>query len=55
MSKKQDDANQKAFERGQADWRNGKDLNRDNPYPLDSTYHHFWEQGWEAEDSIQKD
>lgn len=54
MSKKSDDAHQKAFETGQFAWRDGKNCNRDNPYPPASPYFDFWQQGWEAEDDIHK-
>jgi hypothetical protein len=40
-------ANQKAFERGQQDFRDGKV--RDNPYPPISPDHPYWEQGYETE------
>ena len=49
ISKKQDDANQKAFQRGQESFRDG---NFDNPYPIESPYHVFWEQGYESERNI---
>jgi len=48
-SKKQNDANQKAFERGQQDFRDG---NSNNPYSVESTYHGVWEQGYESEREI---
>jgi phosphatidylethanolamine-binding protein (PEBP) family uncharacterized protein len=51
MSQKQDEAEQKAFRKGQDDWRENK---FDNPYPPTSTYHDFWQQGQDAEDTIQK-
>jgi hypothetical protein len=54
MSDKQDEANQRAFRKGQDAWRDNKDIERDNPYPPDSPYHKFWRQGWEQEDGIQK-
>lgn len=52
MSQKQEAANQKAFERGQSDWREGKSL-EDNPYPHDAVaYRDFWQQGWQSEHDI---
>lgn len=48
-SKKQDDAHQKAFERGQQDFRDGKSI---NPYPLESPYYGFWDQGYESEREV---
>lgn len=43
-------ANQKAFESGQQDFRDGK--RRNNPYPTASSYHHHWEQGYETERNL---
>jgi len=51
VSEKQDRALQRAFERGQQDWRDG---NERNPYPLESPYRDYWEQGWEAEKEIEQ-
>ncbi|GGB29441.1 hypothetical protein [Allosediminivita pacifica] len=46
MTEKQREAEQKAFERGQEDWR----ANRyDNPYPAQSPYHDLWQQGQDKE------
>ncbi len=53
MSEKQDVALQKAFEKGQQAWREGKSIN-DNPYPFEAPYHDMWNQGWEAEAAIQE-
>ena len=55
MSKAQSDANQRAFEKGQSDWRTGKDYHGDNPYPPGSSYHQYWQQGWEEENKIHHD
>ena len=43
-TKEENSAMQKAFERGQEDWRNNK---FDNPYPSASPLHDYWEQGQE--------
>jgi|HubBroStandDraft_6_1064221.scaffolds.fasta_scaffold1669834_2 hypothetical protein len=53
MSKKGEEAHQRAFQRGQDDWRGNKGLDRDNPYPTQSPDHDYWRQGWEAERDIQ--
>ena len=50
-SKKQSAAEQKAFERGQQDFREGKSV---NPYPADAPYHALWEQGYESECDIHE-
>jgi hypothetical protein len=39
----------RAFERGQQDFRDGKN---DNPYPFESPWHAPWEQGYEDEREI---
>ena len=49
MSDKKEDARQKAFERGRLDYGNNK---FDNPYPTESPYHDYWEQGQVAERDI---
>jgi hypothetical protein len=49
MSDKKETANQRAFEQGQNDFRDGKSV---NPYPIVAPYHDFWEQGFEAERDI---
>ncbi len=41
-SEAQHRAEQKAFERGQEDWRSGQHT---NPYPPQSPYYDMWEQG----------
>ncbi len=51
MSEKQEAANQRAFEKGQSDWREGKAF-QENYYPPSSPYSHLWEQGWQAEHDI---
>ena len=53
MSERKEAAIQAAFERGQSDWRDGKNIQQ-NPYPAEADYHHYWQQGWESEDDIQK-
>lgn len=51
MSDKQREANQKAFERGQEDWRNNVHA---NPYPPESPYFELWEQGQRSEEELQQ-
>lgn len=51
MSKKQDSAMQDAFEKGQADFREGKNADS-NPYPPQAPYHDQWEQGWQREHDV---
>ncbi len=51
MSEGQDKAKQKAFERGQSDWREGKPP-AGNPYPPQSPYYILWEQGWHSEHDV---
>ncbi|MCC5996831.1 MAG: hypothetical protein JJU18_10735 [Oceanicaulis sp.] len=43
-------ANQRAFERGMSDLRAGKQRS-ENPYPFETPYHEFWDQGWEIENA----
>ncbi len=52
LSKVQDEAEQKAFQKGQDDFRANKDRGRGNPYPLVSPYHALWEQGWDPERKV---
>jgi len=52
MSNRIDTAMCKSFEKGQAAWRDGKDIDNDNPYPHSAPYHDYWRQGWEQEDEI---
>jgi hypothetical protein len=52
MSNKSQAAHQKAFQRGQDDWRNSKPGEGGNPYPPQSPDHGFWQQGWEAERDV---
>jgi hypothetical protein len=48
MTKKRKAANSSAFENGQSDWREGKNI-FSNPYrPLTTTRKH-WDQGWKSE------
>ena len=45
MKAKLSAANQKAYDNGQDDWRA---RSASNPYPVETTDHEFWLQGWEA-------
>jgi hypothetical protein len=51
MTPNQERARQRAFERGQSDWREGKQT---NPYPPMSPDHDVWEQGQESERDIHQ-
>ena len=51
MSDKKDAANQRAFEQGQQDFRQGNSV---NPYPAAAPYHELWEQGYESELDIHQ-
>jgi hypothetical protein len=48
LSEKHREAERKAFQKGQDDFRANKDRDS-NPYPPVSPYYAFWEQGWQAE------
>lgn len=47
-SRKQREANDKAFQKGQQDFRNGKSRD-ENFYPPNTGYADLWEQGWDQE------
>lgn len=50
-SEKQRQARQKAFERGQQDWR---DNQHTNPYPHKSPDHELWQQGYDKERETER-
>lgn len=52
MTKAHQDAYQKAVDKGQQAWRDGKS-ERDNPYPPEAPYHDGWQQGWEIERDLE--
>lgn len=49
MSTRKQQAEQRAFERGQQAWRDRVDTNF---YPPESEYAPFWEQGYQAEQDV---